>query len=158
MKLSRRRFLLCASCLAAASAVAACAPASGNGEPQPPEIVYGQDLCAECGMIISEPRFASATLLANGEYRKFDDIGDLVQYHSDHPDQTVRAYFAHDYRTEEWIRAETAFYVQSPQIDSPMGHGVAAFAKKDDAQAFAQELGTSVLNFDEMRVGAHMNH
>ena len=29
-------------------------------QPTPPKIHYGEDICTDCGMIISEPRFASA--------------------------------------------------------------------------------------------------
>jgi copper chaperone NosL len=57
--------------------------------PQPPEILYEQDVCASCGMIISEPRFAAATILTNGEGRKFDDIGEMLVYHMEHPTEQV---------------------------------------------------------------------
>ena len=36
------------------------------GEPQPPEINFGQDTCDACGMIISEARFAAAIVLNSG--------------------------------------------------------------------------------------------
>ena len=43
----------------AALALAGCSPRQA-GEPQPPEIVYGRDVCDRCGMIMDEPRFAAA--------------------------------------------------------------------------------------------------
>ena len=38
---------------------AACA---AEGDPRPPEIAYGHDMCELCGMIISDPRFAAAMI------------------------------------------------------------------------------------------------
>ena len=41
----------------------------GEGKIQPAEIHYGEDLCAECGMIISDPKFASSISKEIGEGR-----------------------------------------------------------------------------------------
>jgi len=133
----------------------ACAP-SDNSAPQPPDIAYGRDLCDACGMIISDAKFAAATVLADGETRKFDDIGDMFGYHGDHPEHQVRAWFVHDHDTEKWLRGEKAFYVVGPNIQSPMGHGIVAFAEKAAAETFAAGLGVNALTFDEARAAAHM--
>jgi nitrous oxide reductase accessory protein NosL len=74
----------------------------------------------------------------------------------DHPDQQVRAWFVHDYNTEAWIRGETAFYVMSADLATPMGGGVAAFEKRADAEPLAQLHYATVLNFDEMRAMVHV--
>ena len=138
----------------AALGVAACGPAAA--EPQPPDIIYGQDVCEECGMLISEARYAAATLIENGEPRKFESIADMVTYHMDHPDQPVKAWFVHDYHTESWIRAETAFYVLSEAIRAPMPPGLAAFESRPAAETFASSAGGTVLSFDEMRTQVHI--
>ena len=142
--------LLTAFCLL----LTACSPKSN--EPQPPNIAYGQDMCDACGMIISDAKFAAATLLTSGEAIKFDDIGEMVAYHMDHPEQQVKAWFVHDYKSEAWIRGEAAFFVKSDQLQTPMGGGVAAFEKKDDAEAFAAEKSGKVLTLDELRVEVHL--
>ena len=113
--------------LASLLALTAAACAVG-GDPKPPDIAYGRDTCEMCGMIISEARFAAAVLLEDGRALKFDDTGEMFAYHHKHPDLKVRAWFVHDYRTEEWTRGEPAFYVISQDVRSPMGTGVAAFA------------------------------
>jgi copper chaperone NosL len=142
--------LLAAFCLL----LTACSPKITG--PQPPDIAYGQDVCDACGMIVSDAKFAAATLLTNDEYRKFDDIGEMVTYHMDHPEQQVKAWFVHDHTSEAWIRGETAFFVLSEQLQTPMGSGVAAFEKKDDAEAFAAETSGKVLTLDELRVEIHL--
>jgi copper chaperone NosL len=147
------RFILI---LLAAALLAACARAPA--QPQPPEILYGQDLCEACGMIISEAQFAAASLTAGGQAHKFDDIGDMLAYHEQHPEEEVRAWFVHDYHTQAWLRGETAFYVRSPAIDSPMGHGLAAFAEKANAAAFAGERAAEVLTFAALRETTTLAH
>jgi copper chaperone NosL len=101
-------------------------------------------------MIIDEARFAAATLTADGAAHKFDDIGDMLAYHREHPELAVRAWFVHDYETETWLRGETAYYVVSPEIASPMGHGIAAFAEQAKAEAFSLEHETLVVAFDDL--------
>lgn len=140
--------------LLAVIVLAACA--GKPGEPQPPEIQYGQDMCDACGMLISEPRFAAATLLTSGEALKFDDIGEMLVYHMDHPEEQVQAWFVHDYGSESWIRGESAFFVKSDAVKSPMGSGIAAFEEKSDAEAFAAQVQGMVYSLDEIRGQVHM--
>ena len=107
-------------------------------------------------MIVDDAHFAAALLIVDGPAHKFDDIAEMMMFNMDHPDQPVRAWFVHDYTTEAWLRGETAFYVLSADLATPMGGGVAAFETQADAEAFAQQHHTTVLNFDEMRAMVHM--
>lgn len=134
---------------AVVSLLGACAPASTG--PTPPEIVYGQDVCQACGMIISEARFAAATALDGGEALKFDDIGDMLAYHASRPEIAVRAWFVHDHSSETWLEAHQTTFVQSSEIASPMGHGIVAFADPAEAEAYALEIGGEAFTFDEIR-------
>ena len=129
--------------------LAACS--SSSGEAQPPEIHYGEDVCDACGMLISDAKFAAASVDQDGTAHKFDDIGDLVAYYTQHADANVKAYFVHDYPSEKWLRAENAYFVQSPQIQTPMAHGIAAYADRAAAEAAAQKYGVKVMAFDELR-------
>ena len=132
----------------------ACSPKPEG--PQPPEINYGQEMCDECGMVIDDQRFAAATLLINGEYLKFDDAGEMLSYHMNHPEDQVAAWFVHDYSTEEWIRGETATFVNSATIQTPMASGIVAFADPEQAEAFAVERSGKLFTLDEMRAQVHM--
>lgn len=151
-----RLLSLCAVLLAAACS------AAPSDELAPPEIQYGYDLCEACGMLIDDPRHAAASVTLDGTAYKFDDIGDMVRYHTEHPTEQVRAWFVHDFDSEAWLRAETAWFVFSQDVDTPMGHGVAAFAEETSAAALAQALGVEALSFDEARAALaamdHANH
>jgi copper chaperone NosL len=138
-----------AACLAVA-VVSACTPRPSG--PTPPEIVYGQDVCDACGMIISEAPFAAGAALENGEALKFDDIGDMLRFQASHPELGAAAWFVHDYPSETWLHAAEASYVLSPTIDSPMGHGLAAFSDPAEAASFAVEIEGEVLSWEETRL------
>ena len=131
----------------------ACAPKSD--EPQPPEILYGQDLCDACGMIVDDARFAAATILLDDRALKFDDISDMVIYHLDHPEAQVKAWFVHDYDSEAWIRGETAHFVKG-DLKTPMGGSIAAFEDQAAAEAFAAAVNGKLFTLDELRVELHL--
>jgi len=113
---------------------------------QPPEILYGEDVCTECGMIISEPRFAAAYYTLEGDARRFDDIGGMLTHHAANQEE-VAQFWVHDYETEEWIVADQAYFVSSAELHTPMGFGVVAFSDQARAQQFADKSNTMVMSF-----------
>lgn len=117
----------------------------------PPEIEYGRDVCTECHMIISEARYAAAARDADGEPFVFDDIGDMFTYAARTGIVDDGAFWVHDYDTEEWVDARTAWYVRS-DLETPMGHGVVAFGAVEAAEAFAEGRDGEVLRWQDMIV------
>lgn len=140
--------------------VSACT--QGATTPTPPEIRYGEDLCAECNMIISDPRYAAgyAYEISPGRYESlaFDDIGDLLAYHAKHPEQRVVAWYVHDYTTETWLDATTAYYMISDQSHSPMGHGITAHATRAAAKQIGEERAALVLDWNDLQAQANAIH
>lgn len=120
--------------------LAGCARPSG---PRPPEIAFGRDPCAECGMIINDPRFAAAYVTRDGQARLFDDIGCMAVHHRKHRED-VAAFYVRDYETKAWLDAAQAFFVHAPHLPTPMGYGLAAFADRARAEVFAREQGGEV--------------
>ncbi|MEZ4637031.1 MAG: nitrous oxide reductase accessory protein NosL [Caldilineaceae bacterium] len=135
--------------------LAGCA-ASSVDPATPPTIVYGEDVCDRCGMIIEDERFAAGVVVAvregHYEHRIFDDIGDMLAYAADKAAQTpIHAYYVHDYDSKNWIDGETAFYVRSSQIHSPMGYGLAAFAEQSSAEMKAAEWEGEVIELSTLQ-------
>ncbi|MEO8084676.1 MAG: nitrous oxide reductase accessory protein NosL [Ardenticatenales bacterium] len=131
---------------------AACGPAADPLDP--PAIVYGEDVCDACGMIVTDVRFAAATIVeVDGvlEPRRFDDIGDMLAYHAEHRTLSVRRWYVHDHASLAWIDALAAHYVRAAAIRSPMGHGLVAFAERDAADAFARTVSGTVASFEALR-------
>ncbi|MCZ7571089.1 MAG: nitrous oxide reductase accessory protein NosL [Ardenticatenaceae bacterium] len=125
----------------------------GTREPaelRPPDIVLGEDMCADCGMSITDLRLATAAVTPDGKSLLFDDIGDMLHYRTSHDLPEGTAFFVHDYDSREWLPAHLAFYVQSSTLHTPMGSGLTAFAVKTRAEAMAAEQGTSVMDYETL--------
>jgi copper chaperone NosL len=124
---------------------AACSEASSSG---PPEVNYGRDICSACGMIITEPRFATAYRPAEGTEKVFDDLGDMIIYGREHGELETAAMWVHDFETEAWVEAQAAFYVATASTATPMGHGILAFSESDRAERAAVELDGEVITWE----------
>lgn len=120
-----------------------------GGAIQPPTIHYGEDQCMTCGMIINDPRFATAAVVQGGDPLLFDDIGDYLAYQQAHH-LAPRAVFVHDYRTREWLRAETAWYLLSPNVKTPMGWGLAAFSDESGARQLQAKVSGEILTWRDL--------
>lgn len=126
--------------------IAACGSSSGD---EPPEIVYGQDVCDQCGMIISESRFAASYVTTTGDVRRFESIEDMLMYHLEHQEE-VHIFWVHDYYTEKWARGDEAVFVLSETIVTPMDGGVVAVADKAGADELIAERGGTAVSFDQL--------
>jgi copper chaperone NosL len=112
---------------------------------EPPEIIFGQQECEVCRMIITDERFACAAILELGGRHQslcFDDLGCLIRHNEESAeDSRIVRRFVKDVRTMQWLDATTAAFVRG-DIKTPMGYGVAAVATHADAMSFQQELGS----------------
>lgn len=135
----------------------------------PPEIVYGEDVCDQCGMIISDERFASGIVIETApyefEHRIFDDIGGLFEFVMENSDLEIASYYVHDYHSKEWLDAHDAYFVKSDELLTPMGFGLAACAQQLEAEALAREWNGNVLTFAKLQevlsgsvVQSHVHH
>ena len=116
---------------------------------QPPDIRYGEDICDQCGMIISEARFAAAYVTSQGEVRRFDDIGGMLRFHLERSED-VAVFWVHDYETEAWVRADQATFVMDEELYTPMGFGIVAFSEPQRAQRLAAERQGRLFTFEEL--------
>lgn len=138
------RCLIVATVLAALFVVA-CSEADSSA---PPDVNYGRDICAACGMIVTEPRFTTAYRPAEGTEKVFDDLGDMIIYGREHGELETAAVWVHDFETEAWIEATDAFYVATASTGTPMGHGILAFSDSERAQRAAIDLDGEVITWD----------
>ena len=134
--------------------LALCLPLMSCGDAptlDPPEVRWGQDVCAECGMILSDDRYAAAVVAIHDGQREvflYDDVGEMLA----HPPKTggdVR-YWARDMRARGWIDATSAHYVRAQSMHTPMGYGVAALTDPREAQKLRDETDGQVLTYAEL--------
>lgn len=127
--------------------IASCGGTDASG---PPEINYGRDICIQCGMIIDDPRFAAIYILGDGTEKAFDDVGGLIIHGRDIGELADAAVWVSDFEDKVLIDAESAFYVPTLGVVSPMGHGILAFSDKSRADEFAADLGGEVIVWDQV--------
>lgn len=135
---------------ASACLVAGCDRAEETG---PPELRFGRDECAECKMSIVDEKSAAAARVrtAQGsELLLFDDIGCLLDLERAATGLEVRERWTRDYGNRQWARAETATYIFSEKIRTPMGSWIAAYAAPADAAAAMAEFGGETLTFEQL--------
>lgn len=119
--------------LAAAIALTTACGARAEG---PPAIELDRTACAQCGMLVSDIRFAAAYRTQGGESRVFDDIGCLRQAVHTSPERRPAAFWFHDAVHGGWLDGRRSLFVVSPDIHTPMGGGILAF---EDPAAAARE-------------------
>jgi copper chaperone NosL len=118
--------------------------ACGSAASGPPPVTLDETACAHCGMLVSDPAFASAYRTEAGDARVFDDLGCLLR---ELPSEGARVWVK-DYETSEWLDAEAAFFVRAESIETPMGGGIVAFSTRE-----AAERRGDVLLFPELKGG-----
>ncbi|KAA3661140.1 MAG: hypothetical protein DWQ04_17330 [Chloroflexi bacterium] len=138
-----RYFILPIALLIAAFLIG-CSPAANLDEP--PEILYGEDVCDECSMIINEERFAASYVTTTGEVRRFDDVGGMLLHDQKHQED-VHVYWVHDFDTKDWIDAEEAVFVLDEGLMTPMGWSLAPFATQEQAETYVSENSGIIADF-----------
>lgn len=113
----------------------------------PPEIHYGSETCADCGMIIGDPHYAAALdwrVTPDGatQTADFDDIGCLLNWRRHHARAQILAAWVKDARTADWLHASSALYLKSQRLTTPMGSGVVAGASQNDFAALPVQQPT----------------
>jgi copper chaperone NosL len=121
----------------------------GAHRDEPPVIRWGEESCAHCRMLIGDPQFAAAIVMQDGEVRKYDDVGCLLNDGAKRQ-ANVHRLWVRRYDADGWLDARKAWFVVSQKIASPMGYGIAAFARKEDAERLAKQVGGIALRWDDL--------
>lgn len=140
----RRRVATLAAVAAALFALVAIAVLFSSTPPEGPVAVdWDGTRCARCGMLVSSPAFAAQLHLEDGSVRHYDDPGCLLADLDDPATPAVHAAWLHHHRDERWISLERAAFARVAH--SPMGYGLAAFARGESADAIDAEAALSLV-------------
>ncbi len=97
-------------------------------EPEP--IKPGLDSCSACKMSIMDIKFAAEIITKKGKIIKFDDVGCLSQWlkkeYTNEAD-CKRILVSQYTDTKNWLDVQSAVFIQSESIHSPMNYNFAAF-------------------------------
>jgi len=124
----------------------------GEGVDGPPSVRLGDSVCTECGMIISDERFATATVIESDRGREallFDDFSCQKNFESKHSDSSVVDRWSHDHGTSAWFHTSQAWFVRSAELRTPMASQAAAFVSEEDARVFAETINGQILSFEK---------
>jgi len=116
----------------------------------PPKITLGQDPCDNCFMIINEKKFAASAWLENGETKRFDDIGCMIDFFNKKK-INVKSFWVYDFINNEPTQANNACFMDSDSIITPMGFGIVAFKSKNEAFELVEKYKTKLISFDELK-------
>lgn len=114
----------------------------------PEPIKLNKDNCDHCKMTISDGKTAAELITNKGRVYKFDDMRCLLDYKTENKQVEFKEIYINDYLAENiLIPAQSAFYIKSDQIKSPMNGNIAAFKTKEDANKYATKYGVAVLDW-----------
>lgn len=121
--------------------------------PSPEPIRYGEALCHWCKMTIVDRQHAAEAVTRKGRVFFFDAIECMMQFLDDADNEEDFALLlVNDFsRPGELIDAQTATYLVSEQIPSPMGAFLSAFAERREAQTLQQARGGTIYDWREAR-------
>ncbi len=126
--------------------LSACSP---KAEP----IEYGKDMCDYCQMTIVDRQHAAEAVTEKGRVYKFDAIECMVDYVREKEQKTPFAILlVADYaRPGELTDATSATYLISPNLPSPMGAFLSAFAERQEAEKVWKEKDGELLNWQQLK-------
>ncbi|MFG0300468.1 MAG: nitrous oxide reductase accessory protein NosL [Phycisphaerales bacterium JB047] len=124
----------------------------GEADPDaPPEIRLGDSTCIECGMIVSDERFGTATVVEGSrgsEALIFDDYNCQKNFELKHPELSILTRWSRDYETLAWFRTDDGWFVSSKQIRTPMASNIAGFGSIEIAETFSDSVNGEVITYD----------
>ncbi len=120
-------------CAALGMALSACAVTG------PVDIDTKADACSRCRMSIDQMLHAGEIVTADGDVRKYDSLGCLLD---DYREMTaagrrLAGAWVIDYATKKWMKAEDGYYALADLPTDHMGFGVAATSSRAGARKIA---------------------
>lgn len=117
----------------------------------PGKIVTGFDNCDNCRMKINSDRFYAGILTTKGKFLKYDSIECAVASIIDGTAKEIKSVYVADFNGSGLIDAETAVYVKSTKVKSPMGLNAPAFINEADAVKTLRDETVFPINFSKLK-------
>lgn len=119
--------------------------------PSPRPIQFGHDQCADCKMIISDPRYGAELVTKKGKIYFYDSIECLAAafQRADVEHQDIHSLWVINFmEPEQLIDARQAFYLHSENLPSPMGLFLTAFKEKEDRDRMHREFDGILMDWE----------
>ena len=114
-------------------------------------INYGADACDFCKMTIVSQIHGAEIVTDKGKVYKFDAVECMIDFKNEMSKEQPQLFLTNHYHTpKELIAAESAIFLISPNLPSPMGEFITAFANKEAAEKTQQELDGEIYTWEEL--------
>ncbi|TVQ01881.1 MAG: hypothetical protein EA359_13045 [Balneolaceae bacterium] len=122
-------------------------------EPKPQTIHFGSDQCDYCRMMITEQEFASQAVNNQGRAFKFDSVECMAAYDltAENRDNIHSMWVPNFLNRDEWLEADSAAFLHSETLRSPMGLFLSAYADRASATPILQEYGGEIVDYNRVR-------
>ena len=119
---------------------------------EPEAIEFGKDQCDFCKMNIVDKTHAAQFVTAKGKQFKFDAIECVVNYVGQNSEEKIAVLLVADYGNPgEMTDAETAAYLISTEIKSPMGANLSGFSLKNTAEEYQQKHSGEIYTWETLK-------
>lgn len=116
-----------------------------------PQNITENDVCFRCKAAIVDKHYAAQLVTKDGFVRKFDDFGCMIKYATEKIGKgNVTAYYAMDFPSVQWVKADEAFFVKSDKFQTPASGGILAFKDQAKAQALASQYQAQLVAFKDL--------
>jgi copper chaperone NosL len=132
----------------AAVLAAACSPSG------PRAIALNEEACAHCHMTIADPRFGAELITGTGRVLTFDDVGCMAAWLSENPTPLTGAWVM-NYVDHAWMAADSAIYLQTDSLRTPMASGLAALRPGPESDSVRARLGGELVSWAAVRSHPH---
>ena len=120
------------------------------------EINYGKDGCHFCKMTIVDNQHAAQLVTAKGKVSKYDAIECLINDLKKRESVDIGLLFINDYNNPgELIPAESAAFLISEGIPSPMGAFLSGFSSREDAESAKADKGGTLYDWEAVKKEIH---
>lgn len=120
------------------------------------KINYGKDGCHFCKMTIVDNQHAAELVTTKGKATKYDAIECLINDLKKRDSSEIGLLLISDYSNPGvFINAESATYLISEGVPSPMGAFLSGFSNKEDAVLLQSEKGGTIYDWQSVRKEIH---
>ncbi len=120
---------------------------------KPEPINYELDLCAFCKMSITDTQFGAEIVTKKGKVYKFDSMECMVNFLNveENKEKEAKLILTVDYSLpKQLIDAQTAYYVHTDSIPSPMGANILSFEDKAAAEKLISKYTGELLTWEQV--------
>ncbi|MBR9832353.1 hypothetical protein GYB57_09410 [bacterium] len=106
--------------------------------------------CSHCNMTIKDLKH-NASIETSDEVLHFDAIECLMNYLKEQPLLESSKLSVADYSTGRLVAAQSAYYLKSKNIQSPMGANLSAFENESVSKEFKKKNGGEIYTWEELK-------